>query len=101
MNLIDKKELLNERPEMLNPNMNDGIKSAYNKGWNACNSEWVSLIDEHPTAYDINEVIEQLENEASRCASFFCDDYRDDYERGKFEAYNEAIEIVKKGGEQE
>ena len=33
--LIDEKELINNRPENLNPNMNDEIKSAYNKGWNA------------------------------------------------------------------
>ena len=101
MNLIDKKELLNERPEMLNPNMNDEIKSAYNKGWNACNSEWINLIEELTTAYDVERVIKQLESEASHCASFFDDYYTDDYERGKFEAYNEAVEIVKKGGEQE
>ena len=56
------------------------------------------MVFDHPIAYDIDKVIEQLENEASRCASFFCDDYRDDYERGKFEAYNEAIEMVKRGG---
>ena len=61
MNLIDKKELLNERPEMLNPNMNDEIKSAYNKGWNACNSEWISLIDEQPTVYGLNKAMGQLE----------------------------------------
>ena len=54
--MIDAKELLNERPETLNPNMNDEIKSAYNKGWNACNSEWISLIDEQPTA-DVVEVV--------------------------------------------
>ena len=58
------------------------------------------MVFDQPTAYDVNKVIEQLENEASRCASFFCDDYRDDYERGKFEAYNEAIEIVKGGVEE-
>ena len=55
--LIDEKELINERPENLNPNMSDEIKSAYNKGWNACNSEWISLIDEQPTAYDIDKVV--------------------------------------------
>ena len=59
------------------------------------------MVFDHPTAYDVDKVIEQLENEASRCASFFCDDYRDDYERGKFEAYNDAIEIVKRGGVEE
>ena len=63
--LIDEKELINNKPENLNPNMNDEIKSAYNKGWNACNSEWIRLIDAQPTAYDIDKVIEQLESEAT------------------------------------
>ena len=87
MNLIDKKELLNERPEMLNPNMNDGIISAYNKGWNACNSEWISLIDEQPTAYDINEVVKQLKEK-----------YLYSIGNLKMISLDEAIEIVKKGG---
>ena len=87
MNLIDKKELLNERPEMLNPNMNDGIKSAYNKGWNACNSEWISLIDEQPTAYDIDEVVKQLK-----------ENYLYSIGNLKMISRDEAIEIVKKGG---
>lgn len=86
MNLIDNRELLNERPENLNPNMNDDIKSSYNKGWNACNSEWISLIKEQPTAYDIDKVIEQL---------------RVLYEMVRIDqklAVSQAIEIVKKGG---
>ena len=56
------------------------------------------MVNDMSTAYDVDKVIEQLENEACRCAPFFCDDYRDDYERGKFDAYNEVVEIVKKGG---
>lgn len=36
--LIDAKELINSRPENLNPRMSDEIKSAYNEGWNTCNS---------------------------------------------------------------
>ena len=59
------------------------------------------MVCDQPTAYDIDKVIEQLESEASHCASFFDGYYTDDYERGKFEAYNEAVEIVKRGGEQE
>ena len=59
------------------------------------------MVFDQPTAYNIDKVIKQLESEASHCASFFDGYYTDDYERGKFEAYNEAIEIVKKGGEQE
>lgn len=87
--MIDAKELLNERPETLNPNMNDEIKSAYNKGWNACNSEWISLIDEQPTAYDIDKVVEQLE-----------ENYSCDVGNLKMISLDKAIEIVR-GGEQE
>ena len=91
MRMIDADKML-ERLEVWNTSDNTD-KALYNFAWNR--------IAEQPTAYDVNKVIEQLENEASRCASAFCDDYRDDYERGKFEAYNEAVEIVKRGGEQE
>ena len=93
--LISKKALLKEIDEVI---------AQYN--W----KEYVILdilhcardmVFDHPTAYDIDKVIEQLESEASHCASFFDGYYTDDYERGKFEAYNEAVEIVKKGGEQE
>lgn len=86
MRLIDAKELLNERPETLNPNMNDEIKSAYNKGWNACNSEWISLIDEQPTAYDIDKVVEQLE-----------ENYSCDVGNLKMISLDKAIEIVREG----
>lgn len=55
MTLIDVKELLNERPENLNPNMNDEIKSAYNRGWNACNSEWIHLINEWPRVCNVDK----------------------------------------------
>ena len=88
MKLIDTKELLNERPENLNPNMNDDIKSAYNKGWNACNSEWISLIDEQPTVYDIDEVVKQLE-----------ENYLYSIGTLKMISLDEAIKIVKGGAE--
>ena len=91
--LISKKSLLKEIDEVI---------AQYN--W----KEYVILdilhcardmVFDQPTAYDIDKVIEQLESEASHCASFFDGYYTDDYERGKFEAYNEAVEIVKRGGE--
>ena len=90
--LIDEKELINERPENLNPNMNDDIKSAYNKGWNACNSEWISLIDAQPTAYDIDKVVEQLKD-SSR---IYCKEYK---QRENNLYLLDAIEIVKGGAE--
>lgn len=93
--LISKKALLKEIDEVI---------AQYN--W----KEYVILdilhcardmVFDQPTAYDVDKVIKQLESEASHCASFFDGYYTDDYERGKFEAYNEAVEIVKRGGEQE
>lgn len=69
MRVIDEQELINNKPENFNPNMNDKIESAYNKGWNDCNSEWISLIEEQPTAYPkptkINNEVVTLSNYAT------------------------------------
>ena len=133
MNLIDKRDLINNKPEMLNPNMNDEIESAYNKGWNACNSEWISLLDDDPsemvlidknkllkelrkyhpisygilsdieyfpTSYDVDKVIEQLE-ELEKEHPYKVIGQPDTYSQ-----YNEAwrdcidrvLNIVKRGG---
>lgn len=46
--LIDRKELLNNRPEYLNPQMEDEIQSARHKGWNDCNSYYYDLIIKQP-----------------------------------------------------
>lgn len=46
---IDRKELLNSRPEYLNPQMKDEIKSARHQGWNDCNSYYYNIIIEQPT----------------------------------------------------
>jgi formamidopyrimidine-DNA glycosylase len=45
---IDRKELLNNRPEYLNPQMEDEIKSARHQGWNDCNSYYYDLIIKQP-----------------------------------------------------
>lgn len=47
--LIDRKELLNNRQEYLNPQMEDEIKSARHQGWNDCNSYYYDLIIKQPT----------------------------------------------------
>lgn len=96
MRLIDKKKLINNRPENLNPNMSDEIKSAYNKGWNACNSEWISLIDKQPTAHGIDEIVNKLEELVEQNIG---------YMRGTASEYayrkaiKDVIEVVK-GGEE-
>lgn len=46
--LIDRQELLNNRPEYLNPQMEDEIQSARHKGWNDCNSYYYDLIIKQP-----------------------------------------------------
>lgn len=45
---IDREELLNNRPEYLNPRMEDEIQSAKHKGWNECNSYYYNLITKQP-----------------------------------------------------
>lgn len=93
--LIDAEELINERPENLNPNMDDEIKSAYNKGWNACNSEWFSLIKEQPTAYDVEKMVKIFEEKARNCQNN--DKYYGEKAEWMSKAYRDAIEVVKGG----
>lgn len=45
---IDSYELWQSRPENLNENMEDLIKSAENRGWNQCNRSWIKTIEEQP-----------------------------------------------------
>ena len=45
---IDSYELWQSRPENLNENMEDPIKSAENRGWNQCNRNWIKTIEEQP-----------------------------------------------------
>lgn len=42
--LISRSALLNQRPEYLNSDHVDIEKALFAKGWNACNSEYYSLI---------------------------------------------------------
>lgn len=46
--MIDSYELWQSRPENLNENMEDPIKSAENRGWNQCNRSWIKTIEEQP-----------------------------------------------------
>lgn len=58
--MIDEKKLLENRPEYLNPNMNDEIKSAHNKGWNDCNKYWFNIIEEQLKVSEWISVSERL-----------------------------------------
>lgn len=52
------------------------------------------LIEEHPTVYDVDKVVEQLENERK----FWENAYDSNLGKEKARSYEHAIEIVKGGG---
>lgn len=70
---------------------------------------FIEMIVEQPTAFDVDKVIEQLENlrEVELRRPDMCDElgngdgesqYNDGVSQGRYEAFIEAIEIVKRGG---
>ena len=79
--LIDRKELLNNRPEYLNPQMEDEIKSARHQGWNDCNSYYYDLIIKQPT-------VETVKHAHWKQPSYF------DEENGVFKCSNCKEEFV-------
>lgn len=59
--------------------------------------EIMNVIDEQPTAYDVDAVVEQLESESARWQDSG-DAYNDEKEKGVAIGFRKAIKIVK-GGE--
>lgn len=53
--------------------------------------EIIAIINKRPTAFDTEKVIEQLDEKIEIA-------WGDDYKEGREDAFNEAIDIVKKGG---
>ena len=53
--------------------------------------EVLRIVNEQPTAYDIDKVVEELEKNADESHKEYC-------VRAQYEAYATAIEIVKQGG---
>lgn len=78
--LIDRQELLNNRPEYLNPQMEDEIESARHKGWNDCNSYYYDLIIKQPKVD--TEQHAQMKKDCKNCIhDEICpiwDDYNDE-----------------------
>lgn len=56
--------------------------------------ETLSTVMEQPTAYDVDKVVEQLENERK----FWENAYDSNLGKEKARSYEHAIEIVKAGG---
>lgn len=55
--------------------------------------DFENMVDDMPTAFDTEKVVEQLEEKQY---AYIHDN--GDYEEGKYYAFEEAIDIVKKGG---
>ena len=58
----------------------------------------LSDIEYFPTAYDIDKVIDELMEKYCSCDLDLTEINGSEYEDGRFDAYNDAIEIVKRGG---
>ena len=68
-----------------------------------CPSWWsaFNVISEQPTAYDIDKVVEELEENASRYTKKYTTPYGDNvYKDTKAISVNKAIKIVKQGGKE-
>ena len=59
--------------------------------------DWMNLIYRQPTAYDLDEVVEQLEELADESYKAYCIAFNSD-DRAEYDAYTNAIDIVKGGG---
>lgn len=56
-----------------------------------------TIIKEQPTAYDIDKVVDELEKLADENYKAYCIAFNSD-DRAEYDAYTNAIEIVKQGG---
>ena len=60
-------------------------------------SNAIYLLNNQPTAYDIDKVVEELEKLADENYKAYCIAFNSD-DRAEYDAYTNAIEIVKQGG---
>ena len=56
--------------------------------------DWMNMIYRQPTAYDVEKVVEQLEELADESYKAYCIAFNSD-DRAEYDAYTNAIEIVK------
>ena len=74
--------------------LNDAVDLYYG-GIFDCFKEIKLMIKKQPTAYDIDKVIEELEKLADESYRAYCISFNSD-DRAEYDAYTNAIEIVKK-----
>ena len=59
--------------------------------------DWMNMIYRQPTAYDVDKVVEKLEELADESYKAYCIAFNSD-DRAEYDAYTNRIEIVKGGG---
>lgn len=105
MRLIDADELIEE----INSYQYDTVNSEIRKIEHTVKAHICELVEKQPTAYDMDKVVERLEElinkeyeKESNCdENGFCDGeeiFDDGVMQGRYEAYRKSLEIVKSGG---
>lgn len=101
MRLIDANVLL----DIVKNKYRDIMAGGY--PYNVVAHDLVKIIEDQPTAYDIDKVAEQLKELKAQDYDDSDEEpewedienvYEDGRSQGRYEAYHKAIEIVKKGG---
>lgn len=78
--------------------LKEAINSSLNTGRETFSPEIIcEAVDEQPTAFDVDKVVEQLETKKTK-ATELKKKYIPEYFKGKADAFEFAIEIVKGGG---
>lgn len=78
--------------------LKEAINSSLNTGRETFSPEIIrEAIDEQPTAFDVDKVVEQLETRKTRAAALQKENISEYFE-GETDAFEFAIKIVKGGG---
>lgn len=82
----------------------DRLRKIFEDGECPCKLQYtlLGIVDVQPTAFDMDKVIEQLDNEADRSSTYF-EEYADEIGKSEdddwyYMGLRRAIEIVKGGG---
>ena len=92
MRLIDADKLLEETRKDRDYAEKNGFLDMYYE-----RQALIDRIKSQPTAYDLDEVVEQLEELSNESYKAYCIAFNSD-DRAEYDAYTNAIEIVKGGG---
>ena len=92
MRLIDADKLLEETRKDRDYAEKNGFLDMYYE-----RQALIDRIKSQPTAYDLDEVVKQLEELLDESYKAYCIAFNSD-DRAEYDAYTNAIEIVKGGG---